>query len=140
MTVSYRADISRETTPGPTWELRSEPRGISAAGNTFLLLPQVTQPYQVQLSWDLTALGQGASAIDSLPFDGVALPQRIAATYYMAGQLHRYPANGDTKGPFRAASTADSNQFTQETLLTWAHDAYVKYSDFFGFLNCRLLL
>lgn len=133
VTVSYRADISRETTPGPTWELRSEPRGISAAGNTFLLLPQVTQPYQVKLSWDLTALGQGASAIDSLPFDGVALPQRIAATYYMAGQLHRYPANGDTKGPFRAASTADSNQFTQETLLTWAHDAYVKYSDFFGF-------
>ena len=131
--LRYRAKVSHDTIAGPTWEVRSEARGISAAGYTFLLLPEDQQTYKVSLSWDLSALANNATAIDSLPTDGQVTMHRLGATYFMAGDLHRLPADPKASGPFRAASTADTTQFSQASLLSWAHQAYVKYSDFFGF-------
>ncbi|KFZ36576.1 hypothetical protein HR45_15715 [Shewanella mangrovi] len=132
VTVSYRAAVSTETTPGPTWELRTEAKGMSAAGNTFLVLPESQATYKVSAAWDLSALGDDATSINSLPVTREATPARIAATYFMAGDLARLNGSG-VSSPFRAASTAAPNKFATATLLEWAHNAYQKYSDFLGF-------
>ncbi|WP_417760127.1 hypothetical protein [Shewanella sp.] len=132
VTVTYRVAVSHDTTPGPTWELRTEPKGISAAGNTFLVLPESEQTYAVSAAWDISALPKGSTTINSLPVSGEATPARIAATYFMAGDLARFNGTGKS-APFRAASTAEPKKFATASLLEWAHNAYQKYSDFLGF-------
>lgn len=131
VTVQYNAAVSHEMLPGPSWEVRSEPRGVSAAGNTFLLLPDGDTKYRVTLDWDLSAFPAGADAITSLPRDAAQKPittEDLRSTYFMAGQLQRLPENG---GPFHAASTADT-PYSQMDLLRWAGTAYGNMRTLFG--------
>src|SRR4051812_9245342 len=102
--VSYRAPI--DNTPpkrgsGPPYQLRTEGGGVSAVGNTFILLPEVKQAYSLAIRWDLKALGPKASAPSSYG-DGdveIATPgpaARLASTVFMAGPMHRYPETPKT--------------------------------------------
>jgi hypothetical protein len=127
--VEYRARVSREMLPGPSWELRAEPRGVSGAGNTFLLLPNDERAYAVKLNWDLSQLPAEAKAIASLPQSTDAVPvSAISESYFMAGRLFTTPQDG---GPFRAASTADT-PYDQNRLLEWTAEAYRKMHGLFG--------
>lgn len=132
VTLRYRVAVSTETTPGPTWELRVDARGISAAGNSFLLLPESDNAYQVSVNWQLDGLIANATALNSLPTDGIATPARIAASYFMAGDLSRLNGAGKTV-QFRAASTLAPQKFSNTELLSWSHSSYQQFSDFFGF-------
>lgn len=131
--IHYRAVVSHDTIPGPTWELRSQDRGISAAGWAFLVLPEDARDYRVQLHWDLSAYPADASALDSLPHDDGVVPlSALRSTYFMAGRLLREPADPAASGPYRSASTAQSTKFSQTELLAWSELAYRKLSGFFG--------
>ncbi|MFT3755475.1 MAG: hypothetical protein QM769_05930 [Pseudoxanthomonas sp.] len=137
VTLDYRVAVSQEPVPGPIWELRSETRGISGAGRTFLLLPQDAREYRVRLDWDLRAYPQGAQAIDSLPADARngAKPLPLDALrdlYLMAGDLFALPDDLDTDEPFRAASTAYTPAYDQRDLLAWSRQAYRQLSGFYG--------
>lgn len=130
VTVRYRAEASREMTPGPSWEVRSERRGISGAGNTCLLLPEGGPGFLVRITWDLAAMPAGARSITSLPPDAADRPlstDALRSTYFMAGDLIMTPEDG----PFRAASTADT-PYDQMELLKWTAAAYRSMLDFFG--------
>jgi len=130
VTVRYRARVSREMMAGPSWEVRSEPRGVSAAGNTFLLLPDDRTAYRIKLRWDLAAMPAGSRSITSLPSDIETRPitaDGLREAYFMAGDL--FMTRGD--GPFRAASTADT-PYDQMELLNWTAEAYGKMLKFFG--------
>ncbi|WP_115720122.1 M61 metallopeptidase family protein [Gallaecimonas mangrovi] len=127
VTLSYIADVSHLTIPGPTWELRSEARGISGSGITFLILPEDKRQYQVKLSWDLSAIGKDASTLDSLPQNGQGSLDRILQSYFMAGHLLQKSA-----GPFKIASTAKTHNFSQQSLLDWIEKAYFKLSALYG--------
>lgn len=138
VTVDYRVSVSDERIPGPTWELRADERGISAAGFTFLLLPQDVRDWNVQVSWDLGPFrsgkdpkGSDLSAIDSLPGPTLNMA-RLRATYFMAGRPLRLPPLGESAGPFRAASTAATEKFPQDALLQWSQRAYLQFSTLFG--------
>lgn len=129
VTVHYVARVSHEMMAGPSWEVRSEPRGVSAAGLTFLLLPDDKTRYRVKLAWDLSQMPAGSRAIDSLPADVSSNPvdaETLKETYYMAGDLFSVDA-----GPFRAASTA-ATPYDQMALLNWTADAYKRMRTFFG--------
>ncbi|MFT4179157.1 MAG: hypothetical protein QM612_06805 [Thermomonas sp.] len=136
--LDYRVAVSTESVPGPIWELRSEPRGISGAGRTFLLLPDDPRAYRIVVEWDLSAYPQGAQALDSLPAAArnggqPVLLDALRNAYLMAGDLHALPARLATaSGPFRAASTADTPGYSQDDLLAWSQQAYRKLSGFFG--------
>jgi len=140
VTLDYTVRVSDEKIPGPTWELRAEARGISAAGFTFLLLPQDAREWKVQVSWDLDAFVAGhdqhdadvVSAIDSLPDSPTMSMARLRSSYFMAGRLQRLPAVGSSAGPFRAASTAETNKFAQSALMAWSRSAYLQFSQLFG--------
>ena len=101
LTVSYRAPI--DNTPpkrgsGPPYQLRTEGGGLSAVGNTFILLPENREPYDVKVRWDLSALRAGSSATSSYGDGDVSLgvgpAARLATTVFMAGPMHRYPETG----------------------------------------------
>lgn len=131
VTIRYTAAVSHEMLPGPSWEVRSETRGVSAAGNTFLLLPDGDTKYHVTLNWDLSALPRGADAISSLSPDAAQNPittEALRSTYFMAGRLQRLPETG---GPFHAASTADT-PYDQMMLLQWAGKVYGNMLTLFG--------
>ncbi len=130
VTVRYRAGVSREMMAGPSWEVRSEPRGVSAAGNTFLLLPDDRTPCRVKLRWDLSGMPAASRSITSLPPDIEIRPitaDVLREAYFMAGDLFMTPEGG----PFRAASTADT-PYDQMELLNWTAEAYRKMLEFFG--------
>ena len=131
VTLEYRVAVSKETVPGPIWELRSEARGISGAGRTFLLLPQDEQPYQVSIDWDLQAYPSGAQGLDSVPVTQPVSLDAVRNAYVMAGNLYALPEKLDQAGPFLAASTAETSHFEQRDLLAWSANAYKHLSAFF---------
>jgi hypothetical protein len=130
VTVTYVARVSTEMLPGPSWEVRSEPRGVSAAGITFLLLPDDKTEYTTKLHWDLAALPQASEALTSLPPKVERLTaERLRNSYYMAGVLQSSPVDG---GPFRAVSTAQSPLYDQKALLDFSAKAYGGMMGLFG--------
>jgi len=130
VTVRYTARVSNEPIPGPSWEVRSEARGVSAAGITFLVLPEDKTEYKTTLHWDLSELPKEAEAVTSLPPELQNLTaERLRHTYYMAGVLQSSPSNS---GPFRAVSTAQSPLYEQKELLAFSVKAYEGMMRLFG--------
>jgi hypothetical protein len=98
--VRYRAlprEVSAATRPGPLYDLRAEGGGLSGAGINFLALPETTHSYRVRLRWDLAAFGKDAIGVWSLgegEVETVMPMQRVAFSYYAAGPMRRFPADG----------------------------------------------
>lgn len=130
VTVHYLARVSNEPIPGPSWEVRSEARGVSAAGITFLVLAEDQKEYVTTLRWDLSEFPKGAEAVTTLPPGFSRLTSdRLRHTYYMAGVLQ---SSAKTGGPFRAVSTAQSTQYDQKELLEFSAKAYDGMMKLFG--------
>jgi hypothetical protein len=98
--INYRAlprEVSAATRPGPLYDLRAENDGLNGAGINFLALPETTHPYRIRLRWDLSAFDPGAIGVWSLgegEVETIAPMQRVAFSYYAAGPMHRFPAEG----------------------------------------------
>lgn len=136
LVVTYRAPV--DNTPpkrgsGPPYSLRTEGGGVSGVGNTFILLPEAKQPYRIALSWDLKALGPGATAMSSLGEGDVRLDagpvERLHRTLFMAGPMHRVPEEVKATG-FSAAWLGEP-PFDPRPLMGWADKLHGWMSGFF---------
>lgn len=144
VTVRYRAlprEVSAATRPGPLYDLRAEGGGLSAAGINFLALPENELDYRVRLKWDLSGFGPGAIGIWSLgegEVEAVAPMEGLAFSYYAAGPLRRYPAEGGGRfsmywfgdPPFDTAAVADQIRRMYETAADYFADADSTYRIF----------
>lgn len=136
VTVTYRAPV--DNTPpkrgsGPPYSLRTEGGGVSGVGNTFILLPESAQPYRIALSWDLTGLPAGSSAMSSLGDGNVQVPAgpaaRLHRTLFMAGPMHRVP--GEVKPTGFSAAWLGELPFDAKPLMGWAGQLHGWMSNFF---------
>jgi hypothetical protein len=95
VTVRYEVPGRAPLPPrGPTGPLafRDDEGGVSAAGDIFLLMPPGDDRYNVRMSWDLSALGQGARGVSSLGEGSVSSPQPMCSSelrmsYFMSGRI-----------------------------------------------------
>jgi hypothetical protein len=135
--IRYTAPV--DNTPpargsGPPYQLRTEGGGVSAVGNTFLLLPEDKRAYRVGIRWDLKALGPGAGAFSSYGDGDVVLPAgpaaRLSSAVFMAGPMHRSPTPVKPGG-FSAAWLGDP-PFDPRPLMTWAERLHTWMSRFWG--------
>jgi predicted metalloprotease with PDZ domain len=131
ITVTYRVAVSKEMATGPAYELRSEAKGISGQGQAFLVLPDDTADYKVEITWDGLKPGEQSLTSHPAPNAERAVPlARLRTSFFMAGAIDSTPKDLSKAGPFRAASTADIAD--PDTLLAWTADAYEKMFRFFG--------
>lgn len=136
LVVHYRAPVD-DTPPargsGPPYSLRTEGGGISAVGNTFILLPEGSRARPISIRWDLKALGAGAKAMSSFGEGDVELPPgpaaRLHRALYMAGPMHREPAQVKPTG-FSAAWLGEP-PFDPRPLMVWAGQLHGWMSGFF---------
>jgi predicted metalloprotease with PDZ domain len=137
LVVRYTAPV--DNTPpargsGPPYQLRTEGGGVSAVGNTFLLLPEDKRAYRIAIRWDVKALGSGAGAFSSYGDGDVVLPAgpaaRLSSTVFMAGPMHRSPTPVKPGG-FSAAWLGDP-PFDPRPLMTWAERLHTWMSHFWG--------
>ena len=136
VTVTYRAPV--DNTPpkrgsGPPYSLRTEGGGVSGVGNTFILLPEGGKPHRVALSWDLSGLGAGATAMSSLGDGDVKLAagpvERLHRTLFMAGPMRRVP--GEVKPTGFSAAWLGDPPFDPRPLMGWASNLHGWMSGFF---------
>lgn len=95
LTVRYRVAVAAPLAPrgaAPPTELRNEHGAVSGSGAAFLLRPPAGS-YRFSVTWDLSSLPDGASAVSSLGYQpNEALPvDTLDRVYFMAGNLGRYP-------------------------------------------------
>ncbi len=107
--VHYRAPISEVLAPhgaAPPLELRSDHASFSGQGATFLMLPEDARPRQVSVHWDLSRMEAHAIGVTSLgPGDlnrTMKASEVLGASYFMAGNVHLYPAAPAPTGFFGA--------------------------------------
>ena len=131
---SYRAAMTEALAArgaAPPIELRSEEGAFSGAGATFLLHPTSGQ-HDIELHWDLSALGAGAHAVSSLQ-DRNARDvgmEALDSSYFMAGKIGLYPQAPDATGFFSAWQ--GNTPFDAEKLLTWTQRLRQHYQAFFA--------
>jgi hypothetical protein len=136
LVVRYRAPVD-DTPPargsGPPYSLRTEGGGVSAVGNTFILLPEGARARPIAIRWDLKALGANAKAMSSFGDGDVDLPSgpavRLHRALYMAGPMHREPAQVKPTG-FSAAWLGEP-PFDPRPLMVWAGQLHSWMSGFF---------
>ncbi|HKX56023.1 MAG TPA: hypothetical protein VJN01_07980, partial [Xanthomonadales bacterium] len=106
VSVRYRVAVAAPLAAkgaAPPIELRNDDHAVSASGASFVLRP-VQGEYQFAVSWDLSALPDGSTAVSSLGY-GPQKPLPVAtldSVYFMAGQLGHYPENPDESNFFSA--------------------------------------
>jgi predicted metalloprotease with PDZ domain len=137
LTVRYRVPVTNALNPrgaAPPLELRSEEGALSAAGSTFLLLPDSEQPYRVALKWDLGAGGAKASALSSFGPGDVTLPapipmEKLDDAFFMMGKIGRYPDPPRHSGFFSAWQ--GTPPFDAGALMRWTETLYGRYLGYF---------
>lgn len=137
LTVLYRVPISNAPNPlgaAPPLELRTEDGGFSAAGRTFLALPDTSVSYRTEIKWDLSALPAGACGLSSFGVGDIIVDQpvkteRLRQAFYMGGTVGREPAIPLGDGFFSAWQ--GSPPFDPKELLTWTERLYAYYFHFF---------
>jgi predicted metalloprotease with PDZ domain len=108
--VHYRAPISQVLAPrgaAPPLELRSDHAAFSGQGASFLMLPEDDQLRPVSVHWDLSQMQDHAVAVTTLGLGDVSqrtmnASKILGAAYYMAGDVHVYPALPPPTGFFGA--------------------------------------
>jgi len=98
--VQYRAPISQVLAPrgaAPPLEMRSDHGAFSGQGSSFLMLPEDERLRQVSVHWDLGRLQDHAIGVTTLGPGDVSqrtmnASKVLGAGYFMAGDVHLYPA------------------------------------------------
>jgi predicted metalloprotease with PDZ domain len=106
VTVRYRVPAQTATAlrgPAPPTELRNDAGAVSGSGASFLLRPPAGA-YRFRVTWNLTALPDGARAVSSLGYaPSAALPvHTLDSVYFMAGRLGHFPAAVDERSFYSA--------------------------------------
>jgi hypothetical protein len=120
--------------PAPPFSFSDDGKGVSAAGQVFLLLPPGDHQYDMRLAWDLGSAPSGTRAVSSFGAGSVR-PRRpvsgadLRASFYMAGPLQLWPA--DLASGFLVAAQG-SPDFDVGVLAGWAKSLHASYSGFFG--------
>ena len=97
VTLRYRAPprvITAATRTGPLFDLREEAGGLHGAGWTFLAVPINSEPYRIQLHWDLADMPAGSRGIWSFgegDVTKVAPAEQLVSSFYFAGPVKSYP-------------------------------------------------
>ncbi len=108
--VQYRAPISEILAPrgaAPPLELRSDTGAFSGQGQTFLILPEADLPWRSFIRWDLAQMGSSAVGVSSFGQGDVSAGSTpgvdsLAASFFMAGDVHLYPQVPPPVGFFAA--------------------------------------
>jgi hypothetical protein len=93
LVVHYQAPVDqappKRAPAPPPHSLRTEGGGFSGGGKLFLLLPPGARPAPLALRWDLSKLGEGASATSDFGDGDVMLPlgspERLWSATFSAG-------------------------------------------------------
>lgn len=136
VTLRYRAPIDLVVPrlgSGPPFDLRASGRGFSGAGSTFLIVPDSGDTvFQIGVEWNLQALEPGSIAVSSLG-PGVANTfgpvNQLLFSYYMAGPLGHYPADGQHSG--FAGYWIGTPRFDASEVMGWSNRAYDAMAAFF---------
>jgi predicted metalloprotease with PDZ domain len=137
VTIHYTVPAMATLPPrgaAPPTAFRNDADGVSAAGNTFLLVPPGDERYAVITHWDLSRLKAGAagatslgkgSAISTAPMSSAELRQ----SYFMGGAIHRWPAGEGSTAFFSAWQGTPS--FDAASLMSWTQTLHQHYLRFF---------
>lgn len=96
--ITFRApprEITPTTRNGPLFDVRANGGGMTAAGITFIPVPDTTFPYRVSLKWDLSAVAPGSRGVWSLgegDVEATVPAATVAFSFYAAGPLQSFPA------------------------------------------------
>ncbi|HKX55164.1 MAG TPA: hypothetical protein VJN01_03650, partial [Xanthomonadales bacterium] len=97
ITLQYRAPIAMlipKLGAGPPFDLRAQGGGFSGAGNTFIVMPDTSQPFMIEIHWDLAALAPGSIGVSSFGEGDTVAPgpvDRLIASFFMAGPIGAFP-------------------------------------------------
>jgi hypothetical protein len=134
VTVSYRSLVAKPGGPnGPAWALRESAGGISASGAGFLVLPELTSPFLIRVTWDLADMpphSVGALTVGEGSFQVTAPIEELNQSWFMVGPVERYPAQGPVDG--FSAYWLGTTPFDATAAMKYAADAHSKLSTFFG--------
>ena len=98
LVIRYRVPVQNTQNNGgiPPLGPRIDGNAFSAAGLTFLAIPETNTPYRIRIDWDLSAMGPEATAVSSFGDGEAELPpgpvSRLRLAAFMAGRLYREPA------------------------------------------------
>ncbi|MFF3501103.1 hypothetical protein [Streptomyces sp. NPDC003247] len=123
--------VTPATTNGPLYDLRAEGSGISAAGISFLALPDREEEFTSSVGWDLSQLPAGARGVSSHGEDTVsrtATPEALTFTFYMAGSIGSYPEHPD---PVFGMYWLSQPQFDTTEVGAYVRELYDRMSVFF---------
>ncbi len=101
VTVAFRARMwPPGTRTNPSYMLRAAEGAVSGQGSGILVTPDDGVNYAARFRWDLSDLAAGSITTSGLTDENdVRAPlSTLLMTFFMAGPLHRYPANGDRDG------------------------------------------
>lgn len=135
--IHYRAPISEVLAPrgaAPPLELRSDHGSFSGQGASFLMLPEDDRQRQVSVHWDLGRMQEHAIAVTSLGLGDVKqrtmnASKVLGAGYFMAGDVHLYPAVPAPTGFFGA--WYGNPPFDLQSLMESEQKLYSYYETFF---------
>jgi predicted metalloprotease with PDZ domain len=130
LTVHYRVPITNALNlrgAAPPLELRSEDGGISGAGGTFLVLPEVEQPRRITVRWDLSRSGPGAVGLSNFGLgeasgEAAKPGDTLMQTYFMGGAVHAYSDTPPKNGFFSAWQGRPP--FDARALMQWTEKLY----------------
>lgn len=141
LVIKYRVHVHNTLTNGgiPPLGPRIDGHGFSAAGLTFLAIPEVSTPYRMLIDWDLSAMGAGATAVSSFGDGTVEVPAgepvRLRLAAFMAGPISREPAAPQPTG-FAAVWTGDPG-FDLRPPMQWTAKLHAWMNTFFQTANDR---
>lgn len=141
LVIKYRVHVHNTPTNGgiPPLGPRIDGHGFSAAGLTFLAIPEGTTPYRILIDWDLSAMGAGATAVSSFGDGTVEVPAgppvRLRLAAFMAGPISREPAAPQRTG-FAVVWTGDPG-FDLRPPMQWTSKLHAWMNSFFQTANDR---
>jgi hypothetical protein len=144
VTLTYRAiprKVDASTRNGPLFDVREEAGGVYGAGFTFLAPPVAPGPHTLHLHWDLSAMPAGSRGIWSFgegDVTKVTEAEQLATTFFFAGPVKSYPANGSdtfamywlSEPPFDATGAATMIKKLFDYVAVFFHDKGEPYRVF----------
>lgn len=131
LTVKYRLPL--ENVPpvagGPPINVRIDGDGISGQTSGLIMAAKIAKPYRIQVRWDLSAMGPGATAVSSFGDGDFDLPKgplsRLDHTIFMAGHMKR-----ENHGAFSAVWTGEP-PFDPRPAMAWTAKLHKWMSTYF---------
>ena len=129
--ASAPRQVDAQTRNGPLFDLRSQTGGLMGAGVYFMALPPDGAPRQIELSWDLDALPEGARGVSSFGEGDqrtTASVEALRYAFYAVGTMQRAPEDPAARFHFY---WMDTPPFDAPTLAASLSRLYVFMSAFF---------